>query len=650
MDRYKRRLRKTPLPIASRSRAWVALLYLRHPSSTSPDEDELDNGYYYTVGMDYNAPTTDNATTMGTKIAGSKEHISYLTSVYLARLKIMYPSNDWDSDASIVDQDFGLTPSPTYSLSTLHSTPLSPPILSPTAQSSTTFRSAISSSTLVDPSPLLIYLIETNYTDSPPPFNSVALSTYLLTLKMVQNLYLPTSSFSPLIPDLCLLLSLPPVPTSSSSSASSQTPSNDEETEDGKSNMEDVETLPPPAVLAAMSKIINGRAQTEQDFFLPSPTPQSHLSWCKTFSTLISRLYPKTYLRMLTLSALSPPELSPIFERFFIPLLPISYVHRIFDIYLLEGSKAIFRFGVALVGCFKTKLKKVDFNRPGVFWWDQVRRMAHDPGFTFDDLLNSAFGTFGSTYRRQRKFPTRGYLSRVTAGNVKWGRETWEGCKVEGRNEAKEMELTKMRRGGPRGPEDKSYPEATKLATGTSGLRYNLAQWVPPKIQGRKMEMLYSTECDGRGLDMLFQSCSFTSCGPTITLVEVLSTGAVLGLYTSGPWRSIKKVYGDGTCFVCKFSPDPKAYKWEPKSGSTSSDDDGSGVELAVNEQFMTTADGFIAMGANPTGGAAIRINQELTEGWTERTDTFGNEPLVEGGMFEIGRVECYRFASIFAT
>jgi hypothetical protein len=64
----------------------------------------------------------------------------------------------------------------------------------------------------------------------------------------------------------------------------------------------------------------------------------------------------------------------------------------------------------------------------------------------------------------------------------------------------------------------------------------------------------------------------------------------------------------------------------------------------------MTTADGFIAMGANPTGGAAIRLNQDLTSGWTERTDTFGNEPLVEGGNFEIGRVECYRFASIFAT
>ena len=162
------------------------------------------------------------------------------------------------------------------------------------------------------------------------------------------------------------------------------------------------------------------------------------------------------------------------------------------------------------------------------------------------------------------------------------------------------------------------------------------------------MELLYSADCDGRGLDLLFDACAFTSCGPTIMLVEVLETKTVLGLYTSGPWRSTRKVYGDGTCFVCCYNP-PAVYKWSPNSSSSSSEDDG-GVGLVVNEQFMTTADGFIAMGANPTGGAAIRINQDMTEGWTEGTDTFGNVPMVEGGTFEVGRVECYRFASIFAV
>ena len=153
-------------------------------------------------------------------------------------------------------------------------------------------------------------------------------------------------------------------------------------------------------------------------------------------------------------------------------------------------------------------------------------------------------------------------------------RQEWDSLKVTESTEALPLELTKQRRGGPRGPSDTSYPTATTLAQHTPGLRYNLAQWVPPKIQGRKMELLYSTDCDGRGLDVLFDSCSFTSCGPTVTLVEVLETGSILGLYTSGPWRSVRKVYGDGTCFVCTFEP-PRVFKWAPKlSGSSSEDED----------------------------------------------------------------------------
>jgi hypothetical protein len=155
-----------------------------------------------------------------------------------------------------------------------------------------------------------------NYT-APLATLVAALSSYLLTLKMVHNLYLPTATFCPLIPDLCLLLSLPP--------------------HDSNTEMEDVETLPPPAVLASMSKIINGRASTSSNFFLPDPTPACHLAWCKTFQRLVERFYPKTYARMSELGALTSVELSPIFERFFIPLLPMEFVHRIFDIYLLEG-------------------------------------------------------------------------------------------------------------------------------------------------------------------------------------------------------------------------------------------------------------------------------------------------------------------------
>ena len=51
----------------------------------------------------------------------------------------------------------------------------------------------------------------------------------------------------------------------------------------------DVETLPPPAVLASMEKIINGRTTTENSFFLTDPKPENHLAWCRTFEKLVEK-------------------------------------------------------------------------------------------------------------------------------------------------------------------------------------------------------------------------------------------------------------------------------------------------------------------------------------------------------------------------
>ena len=52
----------------------------------------------------------------------------------------------------------------------------------------------------------------------------------------------------------------------------------------------------------------------------------------------------------------------------------------------------------------------------------------------------------------------------------------------------------------------------------------------------------------------------------------------------------------------------------------------------------------FLAMGGNAGGGAAMKINEDLTQGFTDKSDTFASMdgPLVEGGEFEIGVVEVY--------
>ena len=243
--------------------------------------------------------------------------------------------------------------------------------------------------------------------------------------------------------------------------------------------------------------------------------------------------------------------------------------------------------------------------------------------------------------------------------NEGWAENTWEGLHISTKVEVIALQLTVQRRDRPtecdddvEGEDEKKekYENATRLARTTKSLRYNLAQWVPAKLQGRKLELLYSTDVDGRSLDTLYGSCSFTFCGPTITLMEVLETGQILGMFSSQAWKKTDKVsardgstsstslrgdcelyfmlvpthanknveqhdaqvYGDGTCFICQFHPEPLIYKWSPYVGNNE--------EVAIlSEQFMMSNSQFIAMGGNADGANALKINDDLTIGWTEK-------------------------------
>jgi len=54
-----------------------------------------------------------------------------------------------------------------------------------------------------------------------------------------------------------------------------------------------------------------------------------------------------------------------------------------------------------------------------------------------------------------------------------------------------------------------------------------------------------------------------------------------------------------------------------------------------------------LAMGGNEGGGAALRLNDDLSKGSSERTLTFDNEILGEG-EFEVGAVEVFGFMKMY--
>jgi hypothetical protein len=97
-------------------------------------------------------------------------------------------------------------------------------------------------------------------------------------------------------------------------------------------------------------------------------SPLEHVAWCRAFMDILSRLHPQT-AASLKFARVEEPSgrfegLDPIFKHFFTPIFKFVHVLRIMDIYVLEGSKVMFRFGVALLAMFQK-----DFKVHHIMWW-----------------------------------------------------------------------------------------------------------------------------------------------------------------------------------------------------------------------------------------------------------------------------------------
>ena len=85
---------------------------------------------------------------------------------------------------------------------------------------------------------------------------------------------------------------------------------------------------------------------------------KDYYSWCKSFEVFAKRMS-KDYWKFLSnIEVLTPEGLEPIFKRFFTTLLKREDVLHFMDIYLVDGSKAIYRLGLSFMKLVpKSKLK-----------------------------------------------------------------------------------------------------------------------------------------------------------------------------------------------------------------------------------------------------------------------------------------------------
>lgn len=335
----------------------------------------------------------------------------------------------------------------------------------------------------------------------------------------------------------------------------------------------------------------------DSSFFLAISRVQ-HLAWVKTFGDLMKRCFPQTHAIMEQIGALTPLGLEPILKRFFLPLLKRKHVLRVMDIFTGEGAHAIFRIGTTLCCLAHAHLGesvREHCDNAAVFW-EGVRRFAHSKHFSFDIFLeHQAYGTQKSLRILTRPiFPRQDFVSRLITNNEAWAEEHIGSLPTH------EEETL------PLGLVEGKYPI---VLAKQSPERLSLAKWLPPALLSTKLELIYSTNYHGRSLEMFYQRCAFAI--HTITILEVLGTDTVLGMYASQTWCNQPDGYGDGECFLFRLKPAPEKYSYKVVASHIASfDDEEENIRnLEDAGQLMISSSTFISMGVEKSGARLVSVS-----------------------------------------
>jgi len=137
--------------------------------------------------------------------------------------------------------------------------------------------------------------------------------------------------------------------------------------------------------------IVNDLLEKRQKYMEPSYEGLFIMNY--TFKEMVSEYMPLTYSSLSRIGALDDGYLNMMFLEFFVELLPEQQVLRMFDCYLNEGVKVLYRYGLALIKGYKDFIKADKYETAKDFWIS-VKADAIAVSSTFDmPLLFKVIGT-----------------------------------------------------------------------------------------------------------------------------------------------------------------------------------------------------------------------------------------------------------------
>jgi hypothetical protein len=413
------------------------------------------------------------------------------------------------------------------------------------------------------------------------------------------------------------------------------------------------------------------------DWYISLSSSKHHLKLF-AFKELLSKYMPSSIDRLQEIGALEEEYLNLIFVDLFYSLMPMVYVSRIMDIFLLEGSKVLHRFGLGVIYMMSNFLLHNDEITTGKLYWNAMKDHMYNGDINFNILCDISYDMGKSIYHRV----TSGTFARKRIKQIEMKGKIILGDKIK-----EKLKLNVILNNY-----KKNYFNISKLLDYHCKTR--LLNYIPNNtLNSTKFELVFSTYNNGWNIETLY-NCTYKRY-PCIIIIKSLSQSAIFGAYISTPISPPSDdVKGDGLSFCFRLNgKNPNVYKWSKLNDNNmkidkdslsvhkhkwDDDRDNSLIEMkyisshnsnnnsnnyaqisfvenvldSYEEHYMTITqfaicnlDGISIGGSAEFGTNAIRLDSELKRCSSGPSDTFGNSPLVteeEFDPFLVGDIEIF--------
>ncbi|KYQ94360.1 RabGAP/TBC domain-containing protein [Tieghemostelium lacteum] len=310
-----------------------------------------------------------------------------------------------------------------------------------------------------------------------------------------------------------------------------------------------------------------------------------------TFDTLIENHIPKLYKYMVNNLGIgsSKPFSEEWFSRLFVSFIPFPTVLRIFDIYLNEGFKVIYRVGLALLMIHKRTLMKCSSAEKFLGTLKNLNIQMNDS----DQLIKKAFGIHLK----------RNQLNSIDAKqNIKLHDHPEPSIPIY--YKPKVLTPSKI-------IEDESIYEV-------------IWNWLPHRLCICDPRIIFSTNTHGFSLSQVYEICK----GHYPVMVFIKSRTNVFGFFSGEELKPKDKYWGSSETFI--FSLKPNIYVYKP----ILLDINNSTTDTKINSLYLQVGNDSLKVGSSEFGENAIYLDHEL-HGKSNSTETFANPPLNDSEQFE---------------